>query len=74
VKAYIFDSLDAAPPVTLATRNCDNSCSRYTLLVWQYHQSSHITCSRYTSHPHMAYPCCTSIRVCSMAIKFLQAM
>jgi len=24
--AYIFESLEAAPPVTLATRNCDSSC------------------------------------------------
>ena len=28
VSAYIFDSLDAVPPVTLCTLNCDNSVLR----------------------------------------------
>ena len=30
---YIFESFEAAPPVTFATRNCDNSCAQKNIIM-----------------------------------------
>jgi len=32
MNAYIFESFEAAPPVTFATRNCDSSCTQTDIL------------------------------------------